>query len=152
MLEPGTEIIGKKTGGGCRGGGRSAARLKSDLPPLFRGPICISVAFVQRMTVRGALRRFCVTSYAGHMVELRAPMNFPRDWSSFGPKMLALRERERRFVWAYLCNAMTDGQENGAQAARDAGYSDNKEGCKVSAHRMLHRDGVMEVINEVAAR
>jgi len=79
-------------------------------------------------------------------------MNFPEGWAGFGPKMLALRERERRFVWAFLVNAMTDGQENGAQAARDAGYSDVKEGAKVRAHSLLHRDDVLDAMNEVAAR
>lgn len=86
------------------------------------------------------------------MAEPRPDMNFPPDWSGFGSKMLALRERERRFVWAYLLNAMTDGKENGAQAARDAGYSDVKEGCKVRAHGLLHRDDVLEAMQEVAAR
>lgn len=86
------------------------------------------------------------------MPEPRPPMNFPPDWSGFGPKMLALRERERRFVWAYLLNAMTDGKENGAQAARDAGYSDVGEGCKVRAHGLLHRDDVLDAMQEVAGR
>lgn len=66
--------------------------------------------------------------------------------------MLALRERERRFVWAYLCNAMTDGRENGAQAARDAGYSDVAGGAKVRAHDLLHRDVILDAMNEVAGR
>ncbi len=79
-------------------------------------------------------------------------MAFPESWSSFGPKMLALRDRERRFVWAFLMNAMTDGQENGAQAARDAGYSDVKEGAKVRAHGLLHRGDVLDAMNEVAGR
>lgn len=78
-------------------------------------------------------------------------MNFP-DWSGFGPKMAALRDRERRFVWAYLINALNDGVENGAQAARDAGYSDAKEGAKVRAHELLHRDDVLEAMSETAGR
>lgn len=79
-------------------------------------------------------------------------MNFPPTWEGFGPKMLSLRERERRFVWAYLTNALADGKENGAQAARDAGYSDVKEACKVRAHGLLHRDDVLEAMQELAAR
>jgi phage terminase small subunit len=86
------------------------------------------------------------------MAEARPPMNFPPDWSDFGPKMLALGERERRFVWAFLLNAMTDGRENGAQAARDAGYSDVKEGAKVRAHGLLHRNDVLDAMQEVAGR
>lgn len=85
------------------------------------------------------------------MAEARPPMVFP-DWSGFGPKMQALNERERRFVWAYLLNAMTDGKENGAQAARDAGYSDVKEGAKVRACQALQRDDVLDAMQEVAAR
>lgn len=85
------------------------------------------------------------------MPEARPPMNFP-DWSNFGPKMQALRDRERRFVWAYLMNSLTDGKENGAQAARDAGYSDVAEGAKVRAHHLLHRDDVLAALDEVAGR
>lgn len=85
------------------------------------------------------------------MVNTRPPMRFPETWEDFGPKVQALRERERRFVWAYLCNALTEGV-NGAQAARDAGYSDVKEGAKVRAHGLLHRNDVLEAMQEVAAR
>jgi len=85
-------------------------------------------------------------------MEQRVPMNFPEGWVGFGEKMLALRERERRFVWAYLLNSLTDGKENGAQAARDAGYSDVKEGAKVRAHGLLHREDVLDAMNEVAGR
>lgn len=78
---------------------------------------------------------------------------FPEAWSNFGPKMLALRtDRERRFVWAYLMNGLHDGRENGAKAARAAGYSDVKEGAKVRAHALMHRDDILEAMQEVAAR
>ena len=80
------------------------------------------------------------------------PMNFPEDWSSFGPKMQGLRDRERRFVWAYLINSMTPVGPNGSQSARDAGYSDVKEGAKVRAHELLHRQDVQEAIQELAMR
>lgn len=66
--------------------------------------------------------------------------------------MLALRERERRFVWAYLLNALTDGKENGAQAARDAGYSDSSGAAKVTAHHLLHREEILDAMGEVATR
>lgn len=79
-------------------------------------------------------------------------MSFPEDWSSFGPKVQALRDRERRFVWAYLINSMTAVGPNGSQSARDAGYSDVAEGCKVRAHGLLHRQDVQEAIQELAMR
>lgn len=66
--------------------------------------------------------------------------------------MQSLRDRERKFVWAFLLNSMTDGKENGAQAARDAGYSDTGEGCKVRAHALLHREDVIDAMQEVAGR
>jgi len=83
------------------------------------------------------------------------PMQFPANWSGFGPKMLALGERERKFVWAYLINTMNDDGSksgHGAQSARDAGYSDVANGAKVRAHGLLHRQEVVEAIQEVAAR
>jgi hypothetical protein len=79
-------------------------------------------------------------------------MQFPDDWSGFGPKVQALRDRERRFVWAYLINSMTEIGANGAQSARDAGYSDASEGAKVRAHHLLHRTDVQDAIQELAAR
>lgn len=79
-------------------------------------------------------------------------MNFPSDWSGFGPKLLALRERERKFVWAYLMAALSDGRENGAEAARQAGYRDLSGAAAVRAHELLHRDEILEALQEVAAR
>lgn len=66
--------------------------------------------------------------------------------------MHALAERERKFVWAFLLNSLTDGRENGAQAARDAGYSDASDGCKVRAHALRHREEVVDAMLEVAGR
>jgi len=66
-----------------------------------------------------------------------------------GPKMQALPERERLFVWHYLTN---EGPPNGAQAARDAGYSDASEGAKVRAHQLLHRERVLAAIEEVGKK
>jgi hypothetical protein len=79
-------------------------------------------------------------------------MQFPENWSEFGPRIQALQEREKRFVWAYLINSMTEVGANGAQSARDAGYSDMSEGAKVRAHHLLHRQDVQEAIQELAAR
>ncbi len=61
-----------------------------------------------------------------------------------GPAMLQCNERERAFVWAYLRNG-----GNGADAAREGGYSDQHEAAKVQAHRLLHRDRVLLAIDEV---
>jgi hypothetical protein len=66
-----------------------------------------------------------------------------------GPRMQALPERERRFVWFYLTN---EGKPNGAQAARDAGYSDVGEACKVRAHLLLHRERVLLALEEVGKK
>ena len=65
-----------------------------------------------------------------------------------GPKMLACSERERKFVWFYVTNM----DENGAQAARDAGYSDVGEAAKVRAHYLLHRERVLAAIEEVGRK
>lgn len=64
-----------------------------------------------------------------------------------GPKMAALPERERKFVWAYL---LSGGKGHGAEAARMAGYSDAGEGAKVRACLLLQRDRVLEAMHEVA--
>jgi phage terminase small subunit len=66
-----------------------------------------------------------------------------------GPRMQALPERERKFVWFYLTN---EGPPNGAQAARDAGYSDRSEGAKVRAHALLHRERVILALEEVGKK
>jgi hypothetical protein len=65
----------------------------------------------------------------------------------FGPKMLACTERERRFIWAYVLNG-----GKGADAARQAGYSDTKDACKVRAHELLHKERVLEAVHEVGWR
>jgi phage terminase small subunit len=61
-----------------------------------------------------------------------------------GPAMLQCSERERAFTWAYLRNG-----GNGAGAAREAGYSDHMDACKVQAHHLLHRERVILAIDEV---
>jgi hypothetical protein len=66
-----------------------------------------------------------------------------------GPKMQALPERERKFVWFYVTN---EGPPNGAQAARDAGYSDVKEACKVRASGLLHRERILLALEEVGKK
>jgi hypothetical protein len=66
-----------------------------------------------------------------------------------GPRMQACNERERKFVWFYLMN---DGAPNGAQAARDAGFPDSSEACKVRAHELLHRERVILALEEVGRK
>lgn len=63
--------------------------------------------------------------------------------------MQALSDRERKFVWFYITN---DGPPNGAQAARDAGYSDASDGAKVTAHALLHRERVIQALEEVGKK
>lgn len=75
------------------------------------------------------------------------------DFKGFelGPKMLALSERERAFVWYYVIE-----QETQTEAARKAGYADNgslgdnaKSSIRVRAHDLMHRERVLEAIDEV---
>lgn len=61
--------------------------------------------------------------------------------------MAALRPMEQQFVWHYVLNG-----GNGAQAARDAGYSDKSEGAKVQAHSLLHRKKVLDAVTEMGLR
>lgn len=65
-----------------------------------------------------------------------------------GPKMRACNERERKFVWFYV----TNNDDNRAQAARDAGYSDAAEGAKVRAHELMQRERVLAAIEEVGRK
>lgn len=64
------------------------------------------------------------------------------------PAMQALRaDRERAFVWLYMFNGA-----NGSKAAREAGYSDVKEGAKVRAHGLLHRADIQEALRELTGK
>lgn len=66
-----------------------------------------------------------------------------------GPKMQACSERERLFVWHYI----TGNDGNATEAARQAGYSDNGGvGIRVRAHALMHRERVLEAIEEVAGK
>jgi hypothetical protein len=66
----------------------------------------------------------------------------------YGPKMLACSERERQFVINYLSNG-----GNAAQAARDSGVPD-KGGiyAKVEAFRIMHRERVLDALEEVGRK
>jgi hypothetical protein len=62
-----------------------------------------------------------------------------------GPKMASLTLKQRNFVWAYLLNG-----GDGAAAARQGGYSDAGEACKVRASTLLQQDKVIQAFHEVA--
>ena len=73
------------------------------------------------------------------------------DEPEYGPKMLALTEKQRRYVLAMLSNPLS----NPTQWARDAGYSDSSGAAKVIAHRNVHgprSQAIMEAAQEEAAR
>lgn len=63
-----------------------------------------------------------------------------------GPKMAALRDdRQRRFAYA-----MAHGGITPTQAARDAGYSDHLDACKVQAHHLMHNPRMLDAIEEAS--
>lgn len=63
----------------------------------------------------------------------------------YGPAMKALIPQHRAFVLAYCTNGA-----DATQAAREAGYVDNKNGSiRVTAHRTLHRKDVLAAIREM---
>lgn len=65
-----------------------------------------------------------------------------------GPAMQACSAMERRFVWFFV----TGDEDDATDAARKAGYVDNGNGAiRVTAHRLRHRERVIEAIKEVAA-
>lgn len=64
-----------------------------------------------------------------------------------GPAMLALNERQRKFVRAMI-ELGRNGVQNFAEAARQAGYSDHMERCKVTGHTMAHDARIQSAILE----
>lgn len=62
--------------------------------------------------------------------------------------MQACSENERKFVWFWVT-----GDGDATAAARAAGYVDNDTGAiRVTAHRLIHRDRVIEAIEEVGRK
>jgi hypothetical protein len=59
------------------------------------------------------------------------------DDLELGPAMSPLSEMQRKFVRAVI-QLQQNGIRNVAAAARAAGYSDSKEACKVTGHRLIH--------------
>lgn len=71
------------------------------------------------------------------------------DGIELGPKMQVCSERERLFVWHWV----VDGEGDATAAARKAGYKDNgKGGIRVTAHYLIHRERVIEAIEEVGRK
>src|SRR5262245_49658691 len=69
------------------------------------------------------------------------------DASMLPDEFLVLSERQRAFAWNYVFNGA-----NGADAAREAGFSDVKEGCKVRAHELLARDDVCDAVRALTTK
>ncbi len=67
--------------------------------------------------------------------------------SALPEEFQVLNARQQAFAWNYVFNGA-----NGAQAARDAGFSDVAEGAKVRAHGMLQRDDVSEAIRALTTK
>lgn len=66
----------------------------------------------------------------------------------YGPAMQALTEKQRAFVIAML----TIPGCSHARAAREAGYSDVKEGSKVRGHECAHNPSVQAALREEAGK
>lgn len=72
-------------------------------------------------------------------------INPPDEAEDYGPAMLALNERQRIFVLAYLAG----GGKSAAAAAFAAGYGKgSRGGLDVQAHRLVHRADVLAGIRE----
>lgn len=69
------------------------------------------------------------------------------EWE-LGPKMLALSERQQRFVLELVADPLMSR----AEAARLAGYSDASEGAKVTAHRLMHDQRIIDALHEQAGK
>ena len=67
--------------------------------------------------------------------------------TELGPAMEALSERQRKFVRAVI-ELGRNGIENYAEAAREAGYSNISEGCKVRGHILSHDPRIQAAILE----
>jgi hypothetical protein len=66
------------------------------------------------------------------------------DIGELGPAMLALSEKQRKYVWAMLNNPLG----NPTVWCRAAGYSDKGEACKVRAFYVARNPKIMEAAQE----
>jgi phage terminase small subunit len=72
---------------------------------------------------------------------------FNFDDDELGPAMLELDPRRREFVRAVM-RLKRNGIQNVSQAARQAGYSDHKEGCKVRGHHLIQSPRIQAALLE----
>jgi phage terminase small subunit len=70
------------------------------------------------------------------------------DEYELGPKMLALTEKQQRFVLELVADPLMTA----AEAARRAGYSDVSEAAKVTAHRLKHDQRIIDAMHEQAGK
>jgi phage terminase small subunit len=74
-------------------------------------------------------------------------MELPREIET-GPKMQACTPQERLFVWHVVVDC-----ETATEAARRAGYVDRNNGSiRVRAHELMHRERVIEALEEVGRK
>lgn len=74
-------------------------------------------------------------------------MELPRD-IEMGPKMQACGAQERLFVWFVAVEGL-----DATNAARKAGYSDNGGGgIRVRGHLLMHRERVIDALEEVGRK
>ena len=83
----------------------------------------------------------------GYMIEA-LPLILPAETEgSFGPRMRALSsDYQRRFVLAHVLLA----RPNATEAARQAGYSGDRDSLAVTACRLMHTPAIIEAIEEEA--
>lgn len=79
---------------------------------------------------------------------MRDEMISDPDLEDLGPAMLALTEKQRRFVIGWVRSSGKDA----ARVARAAGYSDASEGAKVAASNLLRNSKVIDAMKEEADR
>jgi hypothetical protein len=70
------------------------------------------------------------------------------DLENLGPAMQALTQLQRNFVTVYLEHS----NWSAASIAREAGYADTGDACKVRAHTLVHDERVIAAINEQASK
>src|SRR5262249_39108346 len=77
------------------------------------------------------------------------PVALMPDLEALGPAMLALNERQRRFVLEYV-NGPSLGYGAATRAARAAGYKDGA--VRVTACQLLHHPKIQSALHEIGGR
>src|SRR5262249_34343613 len=78
-----------------------------------------------------------------------APLAEMPDEGTLGPAMLALTEKQRRFVLELRAGPKGYGSQN--RAARAAGYIGDADTLKVTASRVTHSPAVQAALKEIGA-